>query len=403
MNAVPETVPFGAPVLDGLALLADPTRSRLLAILDGIELTVAELCDALALPQSTVSRHLKTLGDAGWVAARRDGASPLLRAHRRPPARGVAAALGARARRRRRVARGRATTGAGCSRCSTAARVGSVQFFSTAAGAVGRPARRAVRRDQRPAHPPRAARPRPPSSATSAAARAGSPRRSRPSSSSVVAVDASAEMLDGRARAPRRLRQRPPARRQPRSAADRVRDARPRARRPRPAPRAGARARAGRGGPRAASPAGGSSSPTSCRTPHRSTAAPWATSGSASIAPRSKRHSPTPGSTAGLWHELAIEAGAKGPGLFVATATRPRRPHEEEPPDGNRLSRRTPTSRPSRPAGAPFKVADLVARRVRPQRDPPRRAGDARPDGAARALRRPASRWPARASWARCT
>ena len=33
-----------------------------------------------------------------------------------------------------RVARGAATTGAGCSRCSTAARVGSVQFFSTAAG-----------------------------------------------------------------------------------------------------------------------------------------------------------------------------------------------------------------------------------------------------------------------------
>ena len=32
-----------------------------------------------------------------------------------------------------------------------------------------------------------------------------------------------------------------------------------------------------------------------------------------------------------------------------------------------------------------FKVADLVARRVRPQGDPPRRARDARPDGAARA------------------
>src|SRR4051812_43968289 len=74
MNAVSEQVPLGAPVLDGLALLADPTRSRLLAILDGIELTVAELCDTLALPQSTVSRHLKTLGAAGWVAARREGA-----------------------------------------------------------------------------------------------------------------------------------------------------------------------------------------------------------------------------------------------------------------------------------------------------------------------------------------
>ncbi len=36
---------------------------------------VSELCAVLQLPQSTVSRHLKTLGDAGWVASRRDGTS----------------------------------------------------------------------------------------------------------------------------------------------------------------------------------------------------------------------------------------------------------------------------------------------------------------------------------------
>ncbi len=47
----------------------------MLACLDGVELTVAELCDSLALPQSTVSRHLKQLADAGWVDARRDGTS----------------------------------------------------------------------------------------------------------------------------------------------------------------------------------------------------------------------------------------------------------------------------------------------------------------------------------------
>jgi ArsR family transcriptional regulator len=58
-----------------LGLLADTTRTRLLAVLDGVELTVAELCDTLALPQSTVSRHLKPLADAGWVRARRDGTS----------------------------------------------------------------------------------------------------------------------------------------------------------------------------------------------------------------------------------------------------------------------------------------------------------------------------------------
>ena len=41
--------------------------------------------------------------------------------------------------------------------------------------------------------------------------------------------------------------------------------------------------------------------------------------------------------------------------------------------------------------------------RVRPQRDPARRARDARPDGDARGVRRPTSRWPAPGSPARCT
>jgi ArsR family transcriptional regulator len=36
---------------------------------------VSELCGILQLPQSTVSRHLKTLADAGWVSSRRDGTS----------------------------------------------------------------------------------------------------------------------------------------------------------------------------------------------------------------------------------------------------------------------------------------------------------------------------------------
>jgi ArsR family transcriptional regulator len=50
--------------------LADPTRLRLLNLLDGRELGVAELCDALQLPQSTASRHLKVLADQGWVRSR---------------------------------------------------------------------------------------------------------------------------------------------------------------------------------------------------------------------------------------------------------------------------------------------------------------------------------------------
>ena len=63
------------PIFDRLSALADPTRGRLLLLLDRHELTVGELCSALQLPQSTVSRHLKTLADDGWVTARAEGAS----------------------------------------------------------------------------------------------------------------------------------------------------------------------------------------------------------------------------------------------------------------------------------------------------------------------------------------
>ena len=63
------------PILDSLSALSDPTRCRMLRLLDGNELTVSELCGVLQLPQSTVSRQLKTLADADWVASRRDGTS----------------------------------------------------------------------------------------------------------------------------------------------------------------------------------------------------------------------------------------------------------------------------------------------------------------------------------------
>ena len=63
------------PIFDRLSALADPTRSRLLLLLDRHELTVSELCAALQLPQSTVSRHLKTLADEEWVTARAEGTS----------------------------------------------------------------------------------------------------------------------------------------------------------------------------------------------------------------------------------------------------------------------------------------------------------------------------------------
>lgn len=60
---------------DSFSALADPTRCRMLWLLERQELTVSELCAVLQLPQSTVSRHLKMLLDADWVLSRRDGTS----------------------------------------------------------------------------------------------------------------------------------------------------------------------------------------------------------------------------------------------------------------------------------------------------------------------------------------
>jgi ArsR family transcriptional regulator len=62
-----------APVFDRLASLADPIRGRLLLALESQELAVNELRSALQLPQSTVSRHLKVLGEEGWVSSRASG------------------------------------------------------------------------------------------------------------------------------------------------------------------------------------------------------------------------------------------------------------------------------------------------------------------------------------------
>ena len=62
-------------MVDHMATLADPLRCRMLLVLERHELTVSELCAVMQLPQSTVSRHLKTLADAAWVISRRDGTS----------------------------------------------------------------------------------------------------------------------------------------------------------------------------------------------------------------------------------------------------------------------------------------------------------------------------------------
>ncbi len=62
-----------------LKLLGDPTRLRILALLDREELSVGELARALGLAQSRVSNHLRLLRDAGLLAERHAGASTFLR------------------------------------------------------------------------------------------------------------------------------------------------------------------------------------------------------------------------------------------------------------------------------------------------------------------------------------
>ena len=64
-----------APILEHMTALSDQTRCRMLLLLERHELTVSELCTVLQMPQSSVSRHLKTLADDDWVTSRRDGTS----------------------------------------------------------------------------------------------------------------------------------------------------------------------------------------------------------------------------------------------------------------------------------------------------------------------------------------
>ena len=71
MNSTPDA----NLILGSMDALADVTRSRLLLLLEEQELTVSELQAILQQPQSTVSRHLKILGTAGWVVSRVQGTS----------------------------------------------------------------------------------------------------------------------------------------------------------------------------------------------------------------------------------------------------------------------------------------------------------------------------------------
>nr|MBF0223175.1 winged helix-turn-helix transcriptional regulator [Desulfobulbaceae bacterium] len=53
--------------------LAEPIRLRILALLIDEERCVCDLMAVLELPQSTISRHLAYLKNAGWVEGERRG------------------------------------------------------------------------------------------------------------------------------------------------------------------------------------------------------------------------------------------------------------------------------------------------------------------------------------------
>jgi ubiquinone/menaquinone biosynthesis C-methylase UbiE len=66
-----------APLLKTLRVVADPNRLRILLLLGGEELSVAELQQILTMGQSTISTHLSQLKQAGLVEDRRTGKSSL--------------------------------------------------------------------------------------------------------------------------------------------------------------------------------------------------------------------------------------------------------------------------------------------------------------------------------------
>ena len=68
-----------ASILKSLKLISDPSRLRLLLLLDAEELSVAELQEILAMGQSRISTHLSQLKGAGLVEDRKQGKHSLYR------------------------------------------------------------------------------------------------------------------------------------------------------------------------------------------------------------------------------------------------------------------------------------------------------------------------------------
>jgi ArsR family transcriptional regulator len=62
-------------ILEVFKALGDEARLRILRAVEIAELSVAEIVEALKMPQSSVSRHLKPLRDSGLLDTRREGTS----------------------------------------------------------------------------------------------------------------------------------------------------------------------------------------------------------------------------------------------------------------------------------------------------------------------------------------
>jgi DNA-binding transcriptional ArsR family regulator len=73
---------IGPMAVDALAVLAEPTRRRIVEALRLAESSVGDLVGALGMSQPAVSKHLRVLRDAGVVSAR---TSAQLRIYRLEP------------------------------------------------------------------------------------------------------------------------------------------------------------------------------------------------------------------------------------------------------------------------------------------------------------------------------
>lgn len=67
----------GVPIAERLAALAESDRLRMLRVLECEELSVGEVAQVMQQPQSTVSRRLKILTEAGWLRRRSVGTSAI--------------------------------------------------------------------------------------------------------------------------------------------------------------------------------------------------------------------------------------------------------------------------------------------------------------------------------------